>query len=147
MKRSTSLTALALALVVAASPVFASTVTAPSKAAAKPAAAAAATPAAKPMAAAPAAPAAKVAAATPATKAATPGKTTTPPSAVTQSMKVDLNTATKDELMKIPGIGEATVSKIIAGRPFKAKNELLTKGIVNRAMYAKLAPYVIAKQK
>jgi DNA uptake protein ComE-like DNA-binding protein len=61
-------------------------------------------------------------------------------------MKVDLNSATREQLMSLPGIGDAIADKIIAARPFKAKNELLSKGLVNKAQYAKLAPHVIAKQ-
>lgn len=60
--------------------------------------------------------------------------------------RLDINTASKEELEKVPGIGEAIAAKIVAGRPFKAKRELLSRGLVNRGEYAKLAPHVIAKQ-
>ncbi len=60
--------------------------------------------------------------------------------------RVDLNSATKEELMKLPGIGEATADKIIAARPFKTKSELLLKKIVTKAEYSKLSAHVIAKQ-
>jgi DNA uptake protein ComE-like DNA-binding protein len=62
------------------------------------------------------------------------------------ALRVDLNSATKEELMKLPGIGDATADKIIAARPFKAKSELLAKKLVTKAEYTKLSAHVIAKQ-
>ena len=59
--------------------------------------------------------------------------------------KYDINTASKDDLMKIPGIAGPTADKIIAGRPWKAKNDLVNKGVMNSAMYKKASPYMIAK--
>jgi DNA uptake protein ComE-like DNA-binding protein len=62
------------------------------------------------------------------------------------SSKVDLNTATREQLAKVPGIDEATADKIIAARPFKSKNELVSKKIVTQAEYSKFSAHVIAKQ-
>lgn len=59
--------------------------------------------------------------------------------------KVDINSATREELMKLPGINEATADKIIAGRPFKSKDDLVTKNIVTRAEYSKVSKRLTTK--
>jgi competence protein ComEA len=60
--------------------------------------------------------------------------------------KIDINTATKDELMAFKGIGDKYSDKIIAGRPYARKDQLLSKNILPEATYKKIEAQVIATQ-
>jgi len=90
-----------------------------------------------------------------ATTPASPTSSSAAPTKATSSSKsssassatlVDLNSASKEELMKLPGIGDKISDKIIAGRPWANKSQLVSKGVVNQATYNKMSKLVIAKQ-
>jgi DNA uptake protein ComE-like DNA-binding protein len=60
---------------------------------------------------------------------------------------VDINSASKEELKKVPGIGDAEADKIIAGRPYLSKAHLVTRKIISEALYQQVREQIVAKQK
>lgn len=77
----------------------------------------------------------------------TPAATPEPAKASPAVELVDINSATVEELMTLPGIADLYAKKIVAGRPYKTKFELVTRRIIPRSTYSKIREMVVAKQK
>jgi DNA uptake protein ComE-like DNA-binding protein len=67
------------------------------------------------------------------------------PAAAPQSSLIDINSASRDDLMTLDGIGEVKADAIIRARPFKAKTDLVERRLVPEALYDKISDKVWAK--
>ncbi len=65
-------------------------------------------------------------------------------SSTPKSKQVDINSATKEQLTAVSGIDDATAQKIIDGRPFKTKRDLVTKNILTQDQYDKVKDQLVA---
>jgi competence protein ComEA len=66
--------------------------------------------------------------------------------AVPQPDMVDINSATAAELKMLPSVSDSDASKIIQGRPYADKSQLISKKAVSESTYAKIKDHLIAKQ-
>ena len=76
-----------------------------------------------------------------------PAAQTVPAKPAPASALLDLNSASKEDLLALKGVGEKRAADIIKGRPYKGKDELVQKKIVPPAVYADIKDKIIAKQK
>jgi competence protein ComEA len=67
-----------------------------------------------------------------------------PATAAAATDKIDINTATADQLKAIPGIGDAYSKRIVDGRPYTAKNQLVSRGILPQGVYDKVKDQIVA---
>jgi len=62
------------------------------------------------------------------------------------SKLIDINSATVEQLKTLPGINDGLAQKIVEGRPYRVKTDLVRKNIIPQAAYNKIAGLVIARQ-
>jgi competence protein ComEA len=62
-------------------------------------------------------------------------------------MRVDINHASVDELLKVPGMTRSWAGRIVRFRPYRTKLDLVEYGIVTSQLYDQIKDYVIAHQK
>ena len=69
----------------------------------------------------------------------------TAPRTQTVDNPLDINTATPQQLKALPGFGDAYVRRVIAGRPYTAKNQLVTRGVLPQSAYDKVSSRIVAR--
>lgn len=83
----------------------------------------------------------------PATRPAAPAAAAPAPAAAPAAALIDINSATEAELRVLNGIGEARARAIIAGRPYRGKDELVRKNIIPQGVYDGIQARIVARQR
>jgi competence protein ComEA len=76
-----------------------------------------------------------------------PSGTSTSPAVPEKNRLLDINSASMDQLDALPGIGPAYAKKIVDGRPYKRKDELVRRNILPQRAYDQVKDQIIARQK
>lgn len=76
----------------------------------------------------------------------TPATAAAPAQGPAQGAMIDINSASKDELQTLAGIGPARAEAILKGRPYKGKDELHRKNIIPRSVYENIKERIVARQ-
>lgn len=71
-------------------------------------------------------------------------QSTSPPHAPPPEMRVDVNHASVEELMKVPGMTRSWAGRIVRFRPYRTKQDLVETGVVNSDVYERIKDYIIA---
>ncbi|MBW4039603.1 MAG: helix-hairpin-helix domain-containing protein [Acidobacteria bacterium] len=66
------------------------------------------------------------------------------PAAAPATAPLDINTATIDQLRALPGFGIVYARRVIDGRPYTSRNQLLTRGVIPPAAYARVSSLIVA---
>ena len=83
----------------------------------------------------------------PATWALSPASGTGQAGAVSAMQgQVDINTATEGQLKAVPGIGDVYAKRIVAGRPYNSKDQLVSKGVLPQGVYDKVKGQLVARR-
>lgn len=72
------------------------------------------------------------------------GAPTRATAAPTQEMRVDINRASVDELLRVPGLTRTWAGRIVRFRPYRTKQDLMERGIVPNSVYNRIKDYIIA---
>lgn len=73
-----------------------------------------------------------------------PSSSASTKSAQSHASALDINSATAQQLNSLPGFGPAYTRRVIAGRPYRSKNQLVTRGVIPRAEYERIRGLIAA---
>lgn len=65
---------------------------------------------------------------------------------ISKAELLDINLATVEQLRALPGMGEVYVRRIVAGRPYGAKNQLVTRGVIPQQAYERIQGRIVARR-